>query len=221
MRIFYINDGEKTKFRHHKDIRMKEGVTFVVPEEITGCQEQVFDSSRLKLVVRFRFERLDINADHETVRVWYAPYPKNFFKLSIRLAEPYVRNLKEIMDQMSSAFLGLPKEYARGTILEDVPGNITSKRVSGMQSYIPEPSRLTQELAEFISDEENEKKPARHKSFDYWIFDQEMMDKGVLLNVGNEDGIEFMRYHEVGSLPEGKDIITAYVRPWFCEEYNL
>lgn len=220
MRISYISNGEKTKFRHHIDVKMPEGVTFFVPEEMSGCEEQIFDSSNLKSVIRFRFERLDINADLKTIRVWYAPYPKNFFKLSIRLEEPFIHNLKKIMDDMSSSFLKLPKELARGTVLDDIPGDITSKSVMGKEEYIPSPSRLTQELAEIMPDVENKIKSKKSKAFDYWVFDEKLINNGIVSTVGNENGTEFMRYYKIGSLPE-QEIITAYVRPWFCKEYKM
>ena len=39
----------------------------------------------------------------------------------------------------------------------------------------------------------------------------------MVLTVGNEEGMQFIRKLEIGSLPKGKDIVTAYVRPWICE----
>ena len=220
MKISYISNGEKSKFRHHKDIRMPEGVEYVVPAELSGCEEQCFVSSKLKPVIRFRFELLEIDADNNKVQVWYAPKPRNFFKLSIKLTETYVHNLEKIMTEMSCAFLRMPTGFARGAHFDDISGSITQKSVIGMKNYIPHQSKRTLELAELIGPGKLEK-PKSLKSFDYWVFDQEMLDKGFLLTVGNENGAEFIRKLEVGSLPEGKDIVTAYVRPYFCEEYDM
>lgn len=220
MSVFYISNGEKMKFRHHKDIRMPYDASFTIAEEMSGCKEQWLGYTKPKSV-RFRAETVELNADLRKFRVWYAAASaKDFFKVSIRLAEPYVNNLQEIVDGLVCAFLKLPRGLARGTYLEDIPGNITSKSVNGMEEYIPSPSRLTLELAELINDDEKEKvnKP---KSFDYWVFDQEMLDKGVILTVGNENGVEFVRYHVIASLPESEEVVTAYVRPWFCEEYDV
>ena len=220
MSVFYISDGEKMKFRHHKDIRMPYDASFTITEEMSGCEEQSFGYTKPKSI-RFRAETVELNADLRKFRVWYAAASaRDFFKVNIRLAEPYVNNLQEIVDGLVCAFLTLPRGLARGTYLEDIPGNIISKRVNGMEDYTPRPSRLTFELAELISadDEEKVKNP---KSFDYWVFDQEMLDKDVVLTVGNENGVEFMRYHVINSLPKGEDVMTAYVRPWFCEEYDI
>lgn len=220
MSVFYISNGEKMKFRHHKDIRMPWNASFTITEEMSGCEEQWFGYTKPKSI-RFRAENVELNADLGKFRVWYgAASAKDFFKVSIRLAEPYVHNIQEIVDGMVCALLKLPIGLARGTYLEDIPGNITSKSVIGMEDYNPCPSRLTLELAELINDDDFEKvnKP---KSFDYWVFDQEMLDKGVVLTVGNENGVEFIRYHVIASLPAGEDVMTAYVRPWFCEEYDI
>lgn len=218
MKIAYICNGEKNKFKHHKDIRMPEGVTYVVPEELSGCERQTFNSSDLKTVIRFRFELLEIDSDNKKLRVWYAPKAQEFFKLSIRLVEPYVHNLEKIMTDMSSAFM--LRDLARGASLDDVSGKVIQRSINGLKSYIPHPSKRTLEIAQLIGPGKVET-PKRFKSFDYWVFNQEMLDKGYLLTVGNEEGTEFIRVLKIGSLPEGKDIVTAYVRPYFCKEYDI
>ena len=220
MKISYISNGEKIKFRHHKDIRMPKGGTYVVPEELSGCEEQRFDSSKLKSVIRFRFELLEIDTDSKKLRVWYAPKPQDFVKLSIRLEHPYVHNLEKIMTDMSLALLGDSTGLTRGTLLGDISGKITQRSVFGMRNFIPYKSRRTFELAELIGPGELQK-PRKLKTFDYWVFDQETLDEGFLLTVGNEGGTEFVRYLKVGSLPEGENVVTAYVRPLSCEEYNM
>ena len=219
MSIFYIKNGEKEKIRHHCDVRMPQGVSLTIPEEMTGCQEQHFEGAKLKPVIRFYTRpNIEVNADKHQLRVWYAASAKDFFKVSIRLTEPYIYNIKSIGEKLACTFLRLPKGFARGTNLEDIPGNILYKNVIGMEEYNPIPSRRTYETLELIGPEKDRRK---QKFFDYWVFDQEMLNKGLLLTVGNENGVEFVRYHVIASLPENGKIMTAYVRPWFCEEYDI
>ena len=220
MKISYISNGEKIKFKHHKGIRIPKGLTYVVPEELTGCAEQRFDSSKLKDVIRFRFELLEIDADNKKVRVWYAPKPHKFFRLSIKLAKQYINNLEKIMTDMSIKFLGMPIGFARGAHLEDISGNITRRNVVGLKNYTPHKPARTLELVEVMGPGEL-KVQTKIKSFDYWVFDPKMLEEGFATTVGNENKVQFLRKIEIGSLPEGKDIVTAYVRPYFCEEYEI
>lgn len=220
MRIFHISNDQKKKFSHHKDIRMPERVTCFIPKELTGCEDQIFYSFNLRPVIRFRFELLEIDVDNKKIRVWYTPKPKNFFKLGIRLTKPYVHNLKEIQDNIACDFLDKPKGLVRGCNLDDVPENITSRSIIGMENYIIR-SRRSDETIELLGIEEEAKKVRKSKSFNYWVFDQKMLDEGFILTVENDDGVEFIRKIKIGSLPEGEDIVTAYVRPYFCEEYDI
>lgn len=216
MQILYNSNGKRKKYPHHQDILIQGGAEITIPEEESGCPKQRIANSKPKSI-RFRTEKVDL----EKCQIWSAAVsPKRFFKLSIRLTEPYVYNLQEIQDKIACAFLNLPRGLARGTVLDDIPGNIISKNVVGMEDYFPNPSRLTFELAELIGCDEA-KKPSKKKTFDYWVFDQKMLNEGFVLTVGNEEGTQFIRKIEIGSLPEGEDIVTAYVRPWFCEEYVI
>lgn len=216
MQIFYKDSGERKKLPHHKDILIPEGVKITIPEERTGCKEQRFVVSKPK-TIRFRPEIIDFGR----LEVWNAAVsPRKFFKLSIRLTEPYVYNLKKIQEEIASTFLNVPKGFARGTNLSDIPGNITPRVMFGTENYILETKR-TDETIRLIGVEEDARKRRKPKSFDYWVFDQKSLDEGFVLTVGNENGVEFIRKIKIGSLPEGKDIITAYVRPWFCDHYSL
>lgn len=216
MSIFYINNGKKEKARHHIDVQTFAYRTFSIPQEMTGCQVQCFKSSSLRKVMRFYLKHTEIDVDNGKVRNWYAGSAKEFFKLSMRLSQPYIRNLEVISAIMGNACLD--HAGCRGTRLDDIPGNITAKSVIGMETYNKKPSRLTYELADLIG-EKGEEKQKKIKSFDYWVFDPEMLKRGLALTVGNEDDIEFIRYHVLASSEEA--IMTAYVRPWFCEEYDM
>lgn len=219
MSIFYINNGETKKIRHHKDIRMPQNVSVTIPKEMTGCCEQHFESSTLKPVIRFRKQpRVVVDADNKKLCILYASSAKDFFKVSIRLTKPYVYNVKEIGELLTCTFLKRPRGSARGMNIEDVPGNIKSKIISGMELYVPKPSKYTQERDEILG---KEKQFINPNYLGYWVFDQKLQDDGIVVVVGNEDKKEYVRYIEVGSLPEGKDIVTAYVRPCFWEEYDL
>ena len=60
MRIVRIKCEERKKFKHHIDLRKpEESREYVVPETLSGCEEQVFSSSNLKRSVRFRAEVLE------------------------------------------------------------------------------------------------------------------------------------------------------------------
>lgn len=218
MSVFYINGDKMEKIRHHKDIWLSMRASVTIPEEMSGCADNRFFICRPKSV-RFVCRTIEADANSGKLRVWYiASSTRDFFKVSIRLQEPYVGNIGKIGEILSTAFLELPNGKARGVMLEDVPGNITSKSVIGMESYTKAPSKRTLELAELMG-QDNEKK--RIKSFDYWVYDQKMLDRGLVLTVGNENGIEFIRYHVLESLQEEEKVVTAYVRPCFCEEYDM
>lgn len=218
MSVFYIKNGKEKKIRHHFDVRMPQGVKLTISEEETGCQEQCFESSSLKPVIRFRKQpRVEVDADKKKLRVLYAASAIDFFKVSIRFTEPYIYNIKEIGERLVSTFLNMPKDLARGAEFGDIPGNITSKSVVGMHNYKILPSSHTLEMAEFIEDEGERPK----NSFDCWLSDQEMLDKGILLMLGNENGTEFIRYYVINSLIDSGEIFTAYVRPSFWKEYDI
>lgn len=218
MSVFYISNGKTEKIRHHYDVRMPQGMTLTIPEEVTGCFEQHFGSSSLKPVIRFQKQpRVEVDADKKKLRVLYAASAKDFFKVSFLFTEPYIYNINKVGEELASTFLNLPKGLARGAELDDIPGNITSRSVVGMYNYDGLPSNHTFELAEFIKDEGERPKD----SFDSWLFDQEMLDKGLVLMLGNENGVEFVRYHVVASLDDSSEILTAYVRPSFWKEYDI
>ena len=214
MKGIYVYNGKFYRYAHHEDLRMPEDVEFIIPEELSGCREQVFRSSDLKRVVRFRSEIFEINTETHNVRIWSAAYPKNFFKLSMRLSKPYVYNLEEIMSRMVSNVLRAPLNMCRGSRYCDISGKISEHQVKGMASFTPKVSRLTQEVDEIIGTEKD-KIPLRVRSFDYWVYDKESID-GVVLTVGNENGHEFIRFHELDG-----SIMTAYVRPWFGVEFEV
>lgn len=218
MSTFYINGDERNKIRHHQNICLSMNTFVTIPDEMSGCATQYFSVCKPKSV-RFVCRTIEADANNKKLRVWYiSSFPKGFFKVNIRLQEPYVSNIGKIGEILATKFLELPKGRARGAKLEDIPGNITAKSVIGMKNYTPTPSRRTVELAELIGQDNEEK---RIKSFDYWVFDQEMLDKGLVLTVGNENGVEFIRYHVLESLKEEEKVVTAYVRPCFCEEYDM
>ncbi len=218
MSVFYINGDEREKIRHHQNIWLSMRASVTIPEEMSGCANNRFFICRPKSV-RFLCRTIEADANSGKLRVWYtASSAKDFFKVSIRMQEPYVSNIGKIGEILSTEFLELPNGRARGAKLEDVPGNIIKNNVIGMESYTSIPSKRTFELAELIGQKNEEK---RIKSFDYWVFDQEMLDKGLVLTVGNENGIEFIRYHVLESLQEEEKVFTAYVRPCFCEEYDM
>ena len=50
MSIFFISGGEKKKVRHHKDVKMLQGVSYVIPKEMTGCPDQRFAFSKQKSI---------------------------------------------------------------------------------------------------------------------------------------------------------------------------
>lgn len=221
MSIFFISGGEKKKVRHHKDVKMLQGVSYVIPKEMTGCPDQRFAFSKQKSI-RFIKRNTVIDLELNKIYIWYmADSVKDFFKVSIRLAKPYIYNLKEIGDNLVNAFLKPTNGVARGIVLDDIPGNIISRSVVGMEGYNKKPSKLTYELAELLSTEDENQHKRQIESFDYWVFDQNMLDKGVVLTVGNDNGVEFIRYHVLASLQKGEDVITAYIRPCFCEEYEI
>ena len=153
MNGIYVCDGKFYKYTHHKELRMPENVEFVVPEELSGCPEQVFRSSDLKRVVRFRSEIFEVNTETHNVRIWETAYPKNFFKLSMRLCKPYIYNLEEIMSRMVSNVLREPLNMCRGSRFYDISGKILEHQVKGMASFTPKVSRLTQEVDEIIGTE--------------------------------------------------------------------
>lgn len=221
MSIYKIIDGERIKFRHHVMVEMRENVSFTVPKEDSGCESQEFNSSSLKSLIKFKLGDVIVNLNENKVQVWYmAASAKNFFKLKIRVEEPYVQNLGKIEDEISKAFLKLPRYLVRGARLREIPGNITSKEVLGMKKYSTKISRRTLETIELIGVDETEAYQ-KMRTFDYWAFDQEMLDSGFVSMIGNENGVQFVRKIEIGSLPEKDNIVTAYIRPCFCEEYTM
>ena len=60
-----------------------------------------------------------------------------------------------------------------------------------------------------------------HNVFDYWAIDEELLTEGVVTTVGNEDNVEFVRYQDIRNIPERDKIMTAYIKPWYCEEYDI
>ena len=213
MRIVTIENGERRKFKHHIDLRSpEESRKFVVPETLSGCEEQVFSSSNLKRSVRFRAEVLEIDSDNGRIRMWYAPYSKNFFRLEMRLEASYISNLEKITRDMMNTFFDLPTFACRCALLSDLSGKITGRRVQGMEDFVPRVSRLTEEIDELIGTKED-KLPRRKKPFDYWMFDSKTLEEGFAVTVGNEDSKGFVRYHKLDG-----STITAYVRPYFYME---
>ena len=216
MRIVRIECGERKRFKHHIDLRKpKERREYVVPETLSGCEEQVFSSSDLKRYVRFRAEALEIDSDNGRIRMWYAPYPKNFFQLEMKLEASYISNLEKIIGDMMHTFFDLPTYVCRGALLSDLSGKVIGRRVQGMEDFVPRVSRLTEEVDELIGTKED-KLPRHTRSFDYWVSDSKTLEKGFAVTVGNEDSNEFVRYHKLDG-----SIITAYVRPYFYMEYVM
>lgn len=216
MRIVRIKCEERKKFKHHIDLRQPEkSREYVVPETLSGCEEQVFSSSNLKRSVRFRAEVLEIDSDDERIRMWYAPYPKNFFQLKMRLDESYISNLEKITKDLMHTFFDFPTYVCRGALLSDLSGKVIGRRVQGMEDFVPRVSRLTEEVDELIGTKED-KLPRHTRSFDYWVSDSKTLEKGFAVTVGNEDSKEFVRYHKLDG-----SIITAYVRPYFYMEYVM
>ena len=221
MSIYKIINGERIKLRHHIMVEMRENVSFTVQTEDSGCERQEFNSSSLKPLIKFSLGDVIVNLDENKVQAWYmAASVKDFFKVKIRIEEPYVRNLSKIEDEISRAFLDMPCDLVRGARLQDIPGNITSKTVFGMKKYSQKISRRTLETIELIGVDETEEYQ-KIRTFDYWAFDQEMFDSGFISMVGYENGIQFLRKIEIGSLLGEDNIVTAYIRPCFCEEYSI
>lgn len=213
MRIVRIEDGEMKNYKHHIDFRKpKESRLYVVPESISGCEEQVFDSSNIKKFIRFRAEVLEIDLDNGRIRMWYAPYPKNFFQLRMRLDESYISNLEKITRDLMHTFFDFPTYVCRGALLSDLSGKVIGRHVQGMEDFVPRVSRLTEEVDELIGTKED-KLPRHIRSFDYWVSDSKTLEKGFAVTVGNEDSKEFVRYHKLDG-----GIVTAYVRPYFYME---
>ena len=98
-------------------------------------------------------ESIEVDADNKKLCILYASSAKDFFKVSIRLTKPYVYNVKEIGELLTCTFLKRPRGSARGMNIEDVPGNIKSKMISGMELYVPKPSKYTQERDEILGKE--------------------------------------------------------------------
>lgn len=216
MRIVRIKSEERKMFRHHIDLRRPEGSReYVVPESLSGCEEQVFSSSKLKRFIRFRAEVLEINSDDRRIRMWYAPYPRNFVRLDMRLDENYISNLEKITRDMMHAFFDFPTYVCRAGLLSDVSGKVMQRHVSGTEDFVPRVSRLTEEVDELIGTEED-KLPRRGKSFDYWVSDTKMLEQGFAITIGNEASKEFVRYHKLDG-----SIVSAYVRPYFYMEYVM
>lgn len=216
MRIVRIKCGERKRFQHHIDLRKPEGrMEYVVPKTLSGCEEQVFSSSNLKRSVRFRAEVLEIDSDDERIRMWYAPYPKNFFQLEMKLEASYISNLEKIIGDMMQTFFDLPTFACRCALLSDLSGKVIGRRVQGMEDFVPRVSRLTEEVDELIGTKED-KLPRHTRSFDYWVSDSKTLEEGFAVTVGNEDSKEFVRYHKLDG-----STITAYVRPYFYMEYMM
>ena len=216
MRIVRIKCEERKKFKHHIDLKKpEESREYVVPETLSGCEEQVFSSSDLKRFVRFRAEVLEIDSDDERIRMWYAPYPKNFFEIKMKLQKEYISNIEEIAQDMMFTFFDIPKYACRGGRFSDLSGKVIARRVQGMEDFVQRTSRLTEEVDELIGTE-NDKIPCSVKSFDYWVSDYKVLSQGLAVTVGNEDSNEFVRYHKLDG-----SIVTAYVRPYFYMEYEM
>ena len=216
MRIVRIEDGARRKFKHHIDLRRpEESREYVVPESFSGCEEQVFKSSNLKRSIRFRAEVLEIDTDNGRIRMWYAPYPKNFFEIRMKLQIEYISNLEEIAQDMMFTFFDIPKYACRGGRISDLSGKVIRRCVAGMEDFVPRVSRLTQEVDEIIGTDAD-KLPHSVKSFDYWVYDYKILNQGFAVTVGNEDSNEFLRYHKLDG-----SIVTAYVRPYFYMEYKM
>ena len=216
MRIVRIEDGARRKFKHHIDLRRpEESREYVVPESFSGCEEQVFKSSNLKRSIRFRAEVLEIDSDNGRIRMWYAPYPKNFFRLEMKLEASYISNLEKIIGDMMHTFFDLPTFACRCALLSDLSGKVIGRHVQGMEDFVPRVSRLTEEVDELIGTKED-KLPRHTRSFDYWVSDSKTLEKGFAVTVGNEDSKEFVRYHKLDG-----STITAYVRPYFYMEYMM
>ncbi len=217
MRIVRIEDGEMKNFKHHIDFRKpKESRVYVVPESVSGCEEQVFDSSNIKKkFIRFRAKTLEIDSDNGKIRMWYAPYPKDFFSLRMRLEKRYISNLEDITKEIMHAFFDIPTYACRAGKLFDLSGKVTQRSVMGTESFVPRVSRLSEEIHELIGTEKD-KDPSSVKSFDFWIFDNEFLDQRFAVTIGNENSKEFVRYHKLDGT-----IITAYLRPYFFKEYRM
>ena len=216
MRIVTIKDGERRKFKHHIDLRSPdERRDYVVPETLSGCEELVLSSSNLKRSVRFRAEVLEIDSDNGRIRMWYAPYPKNFFQLKMRLDESYISNLEKITKDLMHTFFDFPTYVCRCALLSDLSGKVIGRHVQGMEDFVPRLSRLTEEVDELIGTKED-KLPRHTRSFDYWVSDSKTLEEGFAVTVGNEDSDEFVRDHKLDG-----SIITAYVRPYFYMEHVM
>ena len=223
MRIYHVKNGEWNKFKHHYKIQIPKGITLAIPEDLTGCEEQVFDSSVLNRVMKFQCEETEIDEDFGKVRLWYTtPGSKNFFKISVRLDGPYIHYLDGVTRKICSKFLGKPESMVRGTEIADLPEEIIVNEHLGMNDFLLNRS-VSEEIAEIqeIIYRNDPNRPRKQDVFDYWAIDEDLLEEGIVTTVGNEDGVEFVRYQYLSNIPERDKIMTAYIKPWFCEEYDL
>lgn len=223
MRIYHVKNGEWNKFKLHYKIQIPKGITLAIPEDLTGCEEQVFESSVLNRVMKFQCEEVEIDEDQGKVKLWYTtPGPRMFFKVSVRLEGSYIHQLDDVIRMLCSKFLGKPENMVRGTVFSDLPQKITGNRHWGMNDYLLN-KNVSEEIAQLqeYSYRYNPNRPRKQDVFDYWAIDEDLLKQGVLTTVGNEDGVEFVRYQYLGNIPKRDKIMTAYIKPWFCEEYDI
>ena len=223
MQIYRKKSGECSKLKQHYSLWIPKGITLSIPEEKTGCKEQVFNSSALNRKLKFQCEEVEIDEDQGKVRLWYTtPGPKMFFKVSVRLEGSYIHQFDDVVRMLCSKFLGKPKNMVRGTALPDLPQKITGNKHWGRNDYLLN-KNVSEEIAQLqeYSYRYNPNRPRKQDVFDYWAIDEDLLKQGVLTTVGNEDGVEFVRYQDLGNIPKRDKIMTAYIKPWFCEEYDI
>ena len=223
MQIYRKKGGECSKLKQHYSILIPKGITLSIPEEATGCEEQVFCSSTLNRKLKFQCEEVEIDEEAEKVRLWYTtPGNRTFFKVSVRLEGSYIHHLDEVTRKICSKFLGKPENMVRGTQLSDLPQKITVNKHWGMNDFLLN-KNVSEEIAQLqeYSYKYDPNRPRKQDVFDYWAIDDELLKQGVIATVGNEDGVEFVRYQDLGNIPKRDKIMTAYIKPWFCEEYDI
>lgn len=223
MQIYHAKNGKRSKLKQHYSLLMPKGITLTIPEEETGCKEQIFCSSALNRKLKFQCEEVEIDEEAGKVRFWYTtPGSKTFFKVSVRLDGPYIHYLDEVTRKICSKFLGKKESMVRGTSLSDLTQKITTNRHWGMNDYLLN-KNVSEEIAQLqeYSYKYDPNRPRKQDVFDYWAIDEDLLEEGIVTTVGSEDGIEFVRYQKLGNIPERDKIMTAYIKPWFCEEYDL
>lgn len=223
MQIYQVKGKERTKIKLHYHLRIPKGMILSIPKEQTGCEEQVLNSSEINRVMKFQCEEVEIDKERGKVRMWYTiPGNRTFFKISVRLAEPYVHCIDEVTKRVCSKFLGKTESMVRGTAFSDLSQKITTKKHWGMNDYLLN-KNVSEEIAELqeFSYRYDPNRPRKPYVFDYWAIDEELLTEGVVTTVGNEDNVEFVRYQDIRNIPERDKIMTAYIKPWFCEEYDI